>query len=89
VTVSSGFLDRGWWLIPVLKVMAGRGGWSGGNRLIAVLDPLFRYERFSIAEPGAPEGAGEARTEVEVLGGLLGWERSDGRTAVRILWIRL
>ena len=35
------------------------------------------------------EGAGEARTEVEVLGGLLGWERSDGRTAVRILWIRL
>ncbi len=88
-TVSWGFLDRGWWLLPVIKAGAGRGGWEGGNRWLYILDPLFAYERYSIAGGRREETAGDVRTEVKVLGGLVGWESSAGRGTVRIFWIRL
>jgi hypothetical protein len=87
--VSSGFLDRGIWLLPAIKAGAGRGGWSGGNRFFYLLDPLFQYERFSISEPGRPEEHGETRTEVKLLGGFLGWEVSDGDFHIRLFWFRL
>ncbi len=88
-TVSWGFLDRGWWLLPVIKAGAGRGGWEGGNRWLYVLDPLFAYERYSIAAGRRKETAGDVRTEIKVLGGLVGWESSGGRGAVRVFWFRL
>jgi hypothetical protein len=86
--LSSGFLDRGWWLLPLLKAGNGRGGAAGGNRFFYLLDPLFAFERFSIAL-GRAEGPEDTRTEVKLLGGLLGWERSGGRSRLRLFWLRL
>jgi len=86
--LSSGFLDRGWWLFPVIKAGTGRGGWEGGNRFFYLLDPLFAYVRSSIAG-GRSEGPEDARTEVKVLGGLLGYESSGGRWNLRMFWLRI
>ena len=87
--VSSGFLDRGWWIIPVLKTGVGKGGWAGGNRYFYLLDPLIQLERFSIAEPGHEEGPLDSRLSFRLLGGLLGYERAEGKSWVRFFWLKI
>ena len=88
-SVSSGFLDRGWWIIPVFKAGTGNGGWAGGSRFFYLLDPLIQYERFSIAGPGQDEGPLDWRMSIRLLGGLLGYERAKGRSWIRIFWLRI
>ena len=78
---SSGYIDRGWWLLPFLKV-----GSFGRSEHFYLLDPLFAYERDSIAESEASETPEKVRTSFRILGGLLGWENDRGKKAVRILW---
>jgi hypothetical protein len=78
---SRGYYDRGWWLLPLLKV-----GTQGPNRFVYVIEPLFAYEHLSIA-PSAEEDTEQAgRTRWSILGGLLGWENERGERSLRLLW---
>ncbi len=89
VFISSGFLDRGVCLIPILKAGAGKGGWAGGNRFFYILDPLFSYQRLSIAPSPEEESPEDVRTEIKFLGGLLGWRRYGLETSLFLFWLRI
>jgi len=78
---SHGYLDRGWWLLPVLK-----WGGHGQNEFFYLLDPLFAYERDSIAESAGDETPAKRRWSVRLLGGLAGWEDDRGRSRFQLLW---
>ncbi len=78
---SSGYLDRGMWLLPILKA-----GSYGRSKHFYLLDPILGYERDSIAEKEAEETPEKFRSSVRILGGFLGWENDRGKKALRILW---
>lgn len=78
---SHGYIDRGWWLLPVLK-----WGGHGQSEFFYLLDPLFSYERDSIAPGAAEETPTQRRLRIRLLGGLLGWEDDRGRRRLQILW---
>jgi hypothetical protein len=78
---SSGYLDRGVWLLPLVK-----SGAHGQSRFFYLLDPLFAYEKDSIARSPDEDSPELARTRWSLLGGLLAWEVDRGRAALRLLW---
>ncbi|MBI4601475.1 MAG: hypothetical protein HY721_05865 [Planctomycetes bacterium] len=80
-SVSSGYLDRGWWLFPPIKA-----GSHGRSAFFYLLDPLFAYERDSIAGPEEEERPEHFRVRWSLLGGLLAWEVDRGQGSVRLLW---
>mgnify|MGYP001608231022 CR=1 FL=1 len=81
--VSSGYYDHGWWLLPVLK-----SGGHGQSRFFYLLDPLFAYERDSIAETEEDETREKVRWSWKIFGGLVGWENDRGKRSVRLFWLR-
>jgi hypothetical protein len=79
---SRGYYDRGIWLLPLVKA-----GSQGPNRFFYLIEPLFSYERLSIA-PSAEEDAPEkGRTRWSILGGLIGWENERGEKSLRLFWL--
>lgn len=78
---SKGYLDRGWWLLPLIK-----SGARERSSFFYLLDPLLAYERDSIALRGEEEPVEKRRIRISLLGGLLGWEDDRGKTALRVLW---
>ncbi len=83
--LSRGCLDRGWWLLPALKI----GGDRRGNGWFLLLDPLLSWQRWSIAREGEALTDDNSRWAFTVLGGLLGWERGGGLYSARFLWLRI
>ena len=83
VAASEGYLDRGWWIAPVI-----RWGSQGQSAFFYLLDPLIAYERDSIAESVEDFAASpqKTRTSFNLLGGLLGWENDRGYSSLRLLW---
>jgi hypothetical protein len=82
LSASKGYLDRGIWLLPLVKA-----GSRGANRFFYIVDPLFAYEKDSIARSPEEDTPELARTRWSLLGGLLAWEVERGRASLRLLWL--
>jgi len=82
LVASKGYLDRGIWLLPIVKA-----GSQGQSRFFYIADPLFAYEKDSIARSPEEDTPELARTRWSVLGGLLEWEVEKGRGSLKVLWV--
>jgi len=78
---SRGYYDRGIWLLPFVKA-----GTQGPNRFFYLIEPLFSYERQSIAPSAEEDSPEKGRTRWSLLGGLIGWENERGEKSLRLLW---
>jgi hypothetical protein len=78
---SRGYYDRGTWLLPLVKA-----GTQGPNRFFYLIEPLFSYERLSIAPSAEEDTSAKGRTRWSILGGLIGWENDRGEKSLRLLW---
>jgi hypothetical protein len=81
LAVSRGYVDRGLWLIPVVK-----SGAHGRSRFFYLLDPLLVYESLSSARGPEDDIPEKRRTRFLFLGGLIGWETDRGAACLRLLW---
>ena len=82
LSASKDYLDRGIWLLPIVK-----WGSQGQSRFFYIVDPLFAYEKDSIARSAEEDTPELARTRWSLLGGLLAWEVEKGAGRMRILWV--
>jgi hypothetical protein len=82
LSASKGYLDRGIWLLPLVKA-----GSRGQSRFFYLVDPLFAYEKDSIARSPEEDTPELTRTRWSLLGGLLAWEVERGRASLRLLWL--
>ena len=74
-------MDRGVWLLPIIKA-----GTQGQNSFFYLLEPLFAYEKLSIARTPEEDRPELGRSRWSLLGGLLAWENERGRASLRVLW---